>query len=148
MFFVSWKLCVARRRRSRVGLCTAEQPVRVVLDHGDAVAGRDGIDLFHLAGRPLHNARNDGSVRGVIRRFEVLLVEVQRVRRGVGEHRLAPRRTNALTRRNERERGHDHFVAGLDVEQQRRHFQRMRARRGERGPASRPDGLAPRSPVP
>ena len=44
---------------------------------------------------------------------------------------LAPRRTNALTVETKVNDGHDHLVARPQVEQQRRHLERVRARRGE-----------------
>ena len=42
---------------------------------------------------------------------------------------LAPRSTNAFAVETNVNDGHDHLVARLDVEQQRRHLERVRARR-------------------
>ena len=38
--------------------------------------------------------------------------------------------------------GHDHLVAGLDVEQQRRHLERVRARRRQQRPLGAPSSCS------
>ena len=62
------------------------------------------------------------------RRFDLPLVEVERVGADVDEHRPRAAQHERVRRRDERERRHDDFVAGLEIEQQRRHLERRRAR--------------------
>jgi hypothetical protein len=65
------------------------------------------------------------------RRLDQALVEVQRIEADVHEHGRGAAQREGIGGGHERERRHDDFVARRDVEQQRRHLERRRARVGE-----------------
>ena len=59
-----------------------------------------------------------------------------------------PRATTAFAVEDERERGHDDLVAGLDAREDRRHLERSRARVGEQGTLDADGALEPRAASP
>ena len=62
------------------------------------------------------------------RRLDLPLVEIERIGPDVHEHRPRAAQHEGIGRRDERERRHDDFVAGLEIDEQRRHLERGRAR--------------------
>ena len=74
-------------------------------------------------------------------------VEVHRLRVDVDEHRLQPRERDDVRRRREGVGGHEHLVAGLQLEREHREVQRRRARRDRDRvlDLARPRQLAPRT---
>ena len=90
-------------------------------------------DRVHLAADAgVVNGDNGPGARGD-QALKLALVQVQRVRPDVDEHGLGAAQDEGVGGGHEGERRHDHLVAGLDVEQQGRHLQRVRAGSGEQG---------------
>ena len=96
-------------------------------------SGADGqrLDRVHLAADAgvVHGHDRLGARRD--RLLHQSLVDVQRVRADVHELRRRAAQHEGVRRRDEGERGQDHFVAGPDVAQDRAHLQRRGARRRE-----------------
>jgi len=99
------------------------KPMRIVLDQADPVAFGDAVEGVHVAAdaRVVHHddrlaPSRDGG-------FDKPLVEVEGVRAAVDEHCCRATQAEGAGRGAERERRHDHFVAGPDVKQHRRHVQ-------------------------
>jgi hypothetical protein len=80
------------------------------------VAGVAGVVNRHHRARP-------AAERGL----DLLEIDVA-VRVHVDERQLGASQGEGVGRRHERERRHDHRVAGSDAEEERRHLQRMAAR--------------------
>ena len=62
---------------------------------------------------------------------EFLLVQVQSIRTDIDKHRLGSPQDKGIHRGDKCEVGEDDLVAGLDPQQQGRHLQGVRARRGQ-----------------
>src|SRR4029077_9481361 len=65
-------------------------------------------------------------------RFEFSLVDIQSAGPYIAEHRARAAKHKCVHRGDERERRDNHFVAGLEVEEQRRELERVGARSGEK----------------
>ena len=66
-----------------------------------------------------------------MRLFQLSLVQIQRVGPDVGENNFRPAQGKGVRRGDEGKGGNNHFVAGLDVEQQGAHLERMGAGGGD-----------------
>ena len=84
-------------------------------------------DRVHFAGHAgvVHRHDRPGARRD--RGLDQPFVEIERVLPDVDEHRDRAAQHERIRRRHEGEGRHDHFVAALDVEQQRRHVERRGA---------------------
>ena len=130
-FFVSWKL---RRRQvpeatERPSLVLGHQRMRGVLDHDQM---RD--DAQSPSARPSRTPRPRSApatialVRGVMADSSRAPSMFSVSGRMSTKPAVAPRKHERVGRRHERERRHDHFVAGTEIEQQRCHLERRRTR--------------------
>ena len=139
-FLVSWKLSVevAPTLPSGAAAVAAEQAVRVVLDHRQAVAAGD-----RHRWRPSRSRRRRSARRRIARVRGVIAASTSRSSRLSVSGRMstntgrAPRSTKALTVDTKVNAGQITSSPGADVEQQRRHLERVRARRGQQHPAAR-----------
>ena len=86
---------------------------------------QDGIHLASHA-RVVHH--HDGARGGAHERFELALIQVQRVGAHVAKHRMRAAQDERVDRRDEREGRHDHLIVRRKIEQQGGHFERMCAR--------------------
>jgi len=119
----------------------AEEAVGVVFDDGEIVFAREGEDGVHFAAdaRVVHG--NDGAgARGDELR-ELTFVEVERVGADVGENDAGAAEREGVGGRDEGEGRKDDLVAGLDVEQQRGHLERVRAGSGDERARNAEDGF-------
>jgi hypothetical protein len=124
--------CAERAHRAeRPVAILAEEAVRRILDDVDAVARRKREDGRHLAAdaRVVHDDDRFRTRRD--QALELRFVDVERVRPNVGEYRPRAAQHERVGDRHEGERWNDHLVAGLQVQQQRGHLQRMGAGRGD-----------------
>ena len=105
----------------------SEEPVGVVFDHGDATRSGHLADDIHLAAdaRVVHHDNRACSRRN--QPFELPFVEAKRAGMHVAEHGTRATNHEGVDAGHKCERGHDDFVAGLDVEQERRHLEGMGA---------------------
>ena len=133
MFFVSWNESAASWPMPPSGrpLVVGEQALGGVLDDEQVVAARDLHDRVHVAadagvvdGHDRLRPRGD-------RRLDPRLVDVQRVGPDVDEDRRRAAQRERVRRRDERERRHDHLVAGSHAAEDRRHLEGRRAGVGE-----------------
>ena len=70
---------------------------------------------------------NHGLGPGRNEAFQLLLVQIQRVGPDVGKNYPGAAQRKGICRGHEGEGGDNHFVAGLDIEQQGAHLERVRA---------------------
>src|SRR5574344_637640 len=92
---------------------------------------RDGVDRVHFTAHARVMHGDDGLCPRRDGFLDPVFIEVHRVRADVREYDLRAAHGERVRRGNERERGHDDFVAGPDVREVRRHFERVRAAGGE-----------------
>ncbi len=105
----------------------AKQSMRIVFHHGQAVSGGNPANHIHLATHPGIMDRDNGLGPGRNEIFELLLVQIQRVRPDVGKNNFCPAQGKSIRRGHESKGGDNHFVAGLDIEQQGAHLKCVRA---------------------
>ena len=147
-FFVSWKLCVAERaERAEVAAAVACRTGRARCPRPPAMPCARAIveDRVHLARRRRRSAPATIALRARRdQRARAALVEVQRVGPDVDEHRPRAAQHERVGRRDERERrARSPRRPGCDVEQQRRHLERVRARGRRQEGLGRPRALPP-----
>src|SRR5438105_3649326 len=109
----------------------AQQAVRVILDDGDAVVSGSIQDYVHLAPDASVVYGHDRPCAGRDELFEVGLVQVERIQTNVAKHWAGAAQHEGIDGGNECKGRDDNLVAGLDLEQQRRHLKRVRARCSE-----------------
>ena len=130
-FFVSWKLSVAQRAEACRAAGRGSVPNRPWALSSTTRAR--GVARCRRS-RPCRSRRRRSAparspcVRGVIAASIACLVEVQRVRADVDEDRLAPAQRERVGGRDEGERRARSPRRPADVEQDRGHLQRVRAR--------------------
>ena len=117
-----------------------DQPLRGILDDEQVVSIGDGHDRVHVAAHARVVDRHDGPRPRRDGRFDLRLVEVQRVRPDIDEDRRRPPQHEGIGRRHERERRHDDLVSGPDPTQDRGHLEG-----GRRGQAGADRDAAPRA---
>jgi len=135
-------------RPQRLAAIGREDSLRGVLDHGEAVALRDRHDRVHLAAHARVVDDADRLRARSDRGFDQRFVDVERVPADVDEHRHRAAQDERVGGRHEGERRHDDFVARLQVEQERAHFQRRRARVRQQRLAATGARLQPRVALP
>lgn len=118
-------------RAQRAALVAGRDTLRCVLDDGQSVPSRDRHDRVHLAAdagimhhRDHARARRDCGIDHTLVQVECILADVDKDRYAAAQH-------ECIRGRNEGEGRHDDLVAVGDVEQQRRHVERRRARMGQ-----------------
>ena len=121
------RAAVAERAGVSTAIPAAER-AGCVLDHPQPVTLREGEHGIEIGREPeeVHRDDPDRSLRH--ERVELFDVQVVRVEVDVDEHGLAAALRDDVRRRDPREAGDDHLVAGTDVERHHRDLQRRRAR--------------------
>ena len=99
----------------RPALVRRHDPLRRVLDHEKTAGAGNFHDRVHIAAHPGIVDRDDRLGSGRDGGFDPLLIDVQRVRSNVHEHRHRAAKHERVGSRDERVRRQDDFVAGLDV---------------------------------
>src|SRR5580704_17693035 len=100
--------------------------MRIVLDDSDAVTGSDIHNCIHLTSDARIMDRDNSFGRGCDEFLQFALVEIESVGTNVYEPRYSAPQNERVYCGNESEGWYDYLVAGLDVEQERRHFQGIR----------------------
>ena len=95
------------------------------------MAPGDRHDLVHFATNAGIMNRENGSRARRYRRFDEALVDVQRVRADVDEHRRRAAQHDGVGGGDEGVGRQNHFVARTEAAQQRRHLERCGAGRGQ-----------------
>ena len=108
----------------------AEQSVRIVFHHGQTVSGGNPANHIHLATHPGIMDRDNRSRPGRDEIFQLLLVQIQRVGPDVGKNNPGSSQREGIRRGHKGKGGDNHFVAGLDIEEQGAHLERVSARCG------------------
>ena len=110
-------------------LVSGEEAVSIIFDDGDAMPVGDLHDRVHFTGHTGIVDHHDGARARRDQSLQPGFVEVERIRPNVGKDRFGIPQDKGIDRGNERERWDDHFIPGLQIQQQRGHFQRVRAGR-------------------
>ena len=105
----------------------SEEAVGVVLNDWQVVFFRDGQDRIHLASDSCVMDWDDGFCPGCDEALYEGFVEVEGVGPDVDEHGPCGLPDERDDRGDECEGRHDDFVTGFQIEQERGHFQRVRA---------------------
>ena len=90
----------------------------------EAVLPGDGHDRVHPGGVAIHGNRHHGFGSGGDERFHGGRVHVPGVELDMAEDGCRPDLADGVRRRDPRQIGHDHFVAGADVERGQRDGER------------------------
>ena len=122
---------VVADRAERLSLVLAHHALRSVLNDLEVMALGDFEDSVHLAANAGIVNRNDRLGLVGDRVLDELFVDVHGVGTDVDKDDLGASEHERVGGGNKGERRHDHLVAGLDLEQERRHFQRMGAGGGQ-----------------
>ena len=90
-------------------------------------------DTAHFAANAgiMHHHDRFGSSADVS--LQARFINIQGVRPDIGKDRFGSTQGERIRNRDESERRNNNLVSGLDVQQQRRHFQRCCAGRGQKG---------------
>jgi len=119
------------QRAERLAAIERVHALRRVLDHHQPTSLRDLADAIHFAGDAGVMNGDDHSCSLGDGRLNQILVEVERVRTDVDKDGPRTGPHERARRRDERERGQNHLVAGLEIAQERGHLEGGRARRRE-----------------
>ena len=107
----------------------AKEPMGVVFDNPNTAVVRKRTDGIHFASDAAVMNGDYDFRSWADEPLETGLVQVQRIIAYVGEDRTGAPHHEGIGSRNEGETRHDNFVAGCHIEKQRRHLERMSARR-------------------
>ena len=115
----------------RAPLVGGHHPLRGVFHHKQVVLVGDGHDGIHLAGYAgiVHRDNRPGFIGdgGFDKRF----IDIHRIAADINEDDFRPTQHKGVGGGDKGIAGHNHFVARLDIQQQRGHLQRSRAGRGQ-----------------
>ena len=124
-----------RRQRSKgtqfAAAIGAEQAVRIVFHNGDLMGARNSHDDVHLTSHAGIMNWNDRLRAPADGSFDQPLVEIQGVRPDVDEYRPRASQHKRIDSGYKGKRGHDDFIARPNIEEERRHFQRVSAGGGQ-----------------
>jgi hypothetical protein len=124
------RVCATRRSAESAEIAAtifAVKTVRIVFDDRDLVRASDGEDRFHFAADAYVMNEEDRlrALRNAL--FDQVLVDIQRVRADVHENGSRAAEDERVGGRDKGKRGQNYFVSRLDPQEERGHFQRMRA---------------------
>ncbi len=106
-----------------------------VFDDEEAMALRQRDDGVHLAGYACIMHQHDRPAAICDQRFELLLIDIGLVRPAICKNDFCAAQHKGIGRGRKSKRRHDDFIAGLYVEQQRCHLQRIGAAGGQQAAA-------------
>ena len=114
----------------RAPLVGGHHPLRGVFHHKQVVFVGDGHDGVHLAGYAgiMHRDNRPGFIGDG--GFDERFVDIHRIATDINEDDFRPAQHKSIGGGDKGIAGHNHFVARLDIQQQRGHLQRSRAGRG------------------
>src|SRR5262249_30614127 len=104
------------------------EPMRIVLDEEEATLLGNRGECLHLAADAGVVDRDDGLGPARDGPRDLLLIDIQGVTPYVDEHRAGPSQGERVRCRDEREGRHDDLVSGAEIEENRRHLERVGAR--------------------
>ena len=98
--------------------------LRGIFHHEQVVLFGDGHDGVHFTGHARVMHRNNRPRFVGDRRFNQRFVDVHSIRTDIHKHDFRPAQDKRVRRGDEGVARHDHFIAGLNIQQQRGHFER------------------------
>lgn len=129
--FVEAKAADMADSAQRASLVGGHHALRGIFHHEQIMFFGDGHDGVHFTGHARVVNRHDRARFVGDRRFNQRLINVHGVRADIHKDDFRSAQDKGVRRGNEGIARHNHFIAGLDIQQQCRHFQRCRTGRGQ-----------------